>query len=311
MRCTLPASWALAAALLLPAIAQGEPAQPAPATAQQSQTQPQDKPARAMPEPPAELRDKLKVERVLVKGPGEKGIEIEVSYRIVDTENYASNPKTCFVADEESGKLVPLTKLAVLFSPAPAAEAMQQPPATLTLWDSEGTIRPGKPVTVVIAGFGQRHVVPEAGPGYDESVYHGTGIHTFVKPQAAADAELKILLAKVVADGHMLHVDYSSKGMDRLNADPVFTYVEESATGRRHPIVRVPRLGVLAPKDLKENPVSYMVIDNAGHVIKGGDTIAVSVNGIRREGVVVAPEAAKGGEPQAEQPASESASKTE
>ena len=54
---------------------------------------------------------------------GEKGVEIEVSYRIVDADGYAAHPKTTFVADESSGKMVLLTKLAKLFNPLPAAEA--------------------------------------------------------------------------------------------------------------------------------------------------------------------------------------------
>ena len=138
----------------------------------------------------AELADKLKVEQVLLKGAGEKGVEIEISYRIVDAEGYAAHPKTTFIADEASSTLIPLTKLHMLFKPLPAEEAMKVPPARLTLWDSKGVIKPGQPVTVVVAGYGQKHLMPVAGPDYNQKAA-GTVKTGGTNPAAAADAQAR------------------------------------------------------------------------------------------------------------------------
>lgn len=253
--------------------------------------EPQESSAPALAQPPEHLRDKLRVERVLVKGAGEKGVEIEVRYRIVNADGYAAHPKTTFIADEESRRLVPLTKLAKLFTPAPEAEAMAQPPAALTLWDAEGVIRPGHPVTVVVAGYGQRHVVPEVGPGFDPAATGAGSTGEESSPLASADATVTVQEARVVAAGHLLNVRFSSRGIKSLSSDPRLTYVENPVTGERHAVARVPRIGALAPKDLENVASSYMVIDNAGMRIKPGQRVTVVVSGVRQEGVLVTAEA--------------------
>jgi hypothetical protein len=240
----------------------------------------------------AELEGKLRVEQVLLKGTGEKGVEIEVRYRIVDVEGYAAHPKTTFVADEASGKLVPLTKLHKLFDPAPSEDAEKRPPASLTLWDKEGVIQPGKPVTVVVAGYGQKGVIPETGPDYDPHAV-AKAIVPAPNPLAEPDAKLKVHEVKVVAQGHLLRVTYSSQGIKALDAAEDQTYVENPETGERHPIAKVPRIGVLAPKDIEGLASTYMVIDNAGERIKPGQRVHVVVSGVRAENVPVVGENTK------------------
>lgn len=238
----------------------------------------------------AELEGKLRVEQVLLKGTGEKGVEIEISYRIVDAEGYAAHPKTTFIADETSSKLVPMTKLHKLFSPLPAAEAEKLPPATLTIWDKEGVIKPGLPVTVVVAGYGQKHLIPEAGPDYDPEAV-ATLKETKPNPLLTApDAKLMVSEVKVIADGHLIRVNYSSKGIKGLDASVEQTYVENPETGERHPIAKVPRIGALAPKDIEGKVGTYMVIDNAGERIKPGQKVHVVVSGVRAENVPVSGE---------------------
>ena len=235
----------------------------------------------------AELEGKLRVEQVLLKGTGEKGVEIEVSYRIVDTEGYAAHPKTTFVADETSKTMVPMTKLHKLFNPQPAAEAEKLPPATLTIWDKQGVIKPGQPVTVVVAGYGQKHLVPVAGPDYDPEAVATLSITRPNPKLVAPGAEIMVSEVKVIAGGHLIRVNYSSKGVKELDASPEQSYVENPETGKRHPIAKVPRIGALAPKDIEGKAGTYMVIDNAGEAIKPGQKVHVVVSGVRAENVPV------------------------
>lgn len=278
----------------LPAAAEvtaGAPSTGAPVTASGSETEPSKAQAEEVEtvydRRRAELEDKLRVEQVLLKGVGEKGVEIEITYRIVDAEGYAAHPKTTFIADEVSRTLVPLTKLHKLFTPAPAEEAEKMPPARLTIWDKKGVIKPGQPVTVVIAGYGQKHLIPKAAPGFDpEAVVEASAPRP--NPEIVApDAELKVQEVKVVANGHLLKVRYSSTGISRLDPAEDQTYVENPETGDRHPIAKVPRIGVLAPKDIEGLAGTYMVIDNAGERIKPGQHVTVVVSGVRAENIPV------------------------
>ena len=234
----------------------------------------------------AELEGKLRVEQVLLKGVAEKGSEIEIRYRIVDVDSYAAHPKTTFIADEASSKLVPLRKLHKLFDPLPAAEAEKMPPASLTIWDKEGIIKPDQPVTVVVAGYGQKHIIPVAGPDFDPKAVAVAKVPK-PNPLAAPDAELTVREVKVVAQGHLIKVRYSSKGIKALDPAEDQTYVENPETGDRHPIAKVPRIGVLAPKDIEGLAGTYMVIDNAGARIKPGQRVNVVVSGVRAENVPV------------------------
>jgi hypothetical protein len=238
----------------------------------------------------AELEGKLKVEQVLLKGAGEKGVEIEISYRIVDAEGYAAHPKTTFIADETAANVIPLTKLAKLFNPLPAEEAMKLPPATLTIWDKQGIIKPGQPVTVVVAGYGQKHLIPVAGPGYDPKAVAGVKTQKRNPELAAADAKLSVYEIKAVADGHLLKVRYSSHGIKELDAAEDMTYIENPETGKRHPVAKVPRIGALAPKDIENVAGTYMVIDNAGVAIKPGQRVNVVVSGVKAENILVVEE---------------------
>jgi hypothetical protein len=234
----------------------------------------------------AALEGKLKVEQLVLKRAGDKGVEIEVRYRIVDVERYAAHPMITFVADEASGKLVPLTSLQRLFVPAPAKEAGNRPLASLTFWDKEGVIRPGQPVTVVVAGYGQKHLMPVAGPEYDPDAG--------AKRQApreedlsAPDATLTVYEVKVVGQGQLLNVRFSSEGIKRLDPAAQQTYVENPETGRRHPIAQLPDVGVMAQFDRKTGGSSYMMVDNSGARIKPGQRVHVVVSGVRRENVPV------------------------
>ena len=238
----------------------------------------------------AALENKLQVEQVVVKGRGEKGVQIEVRYRIVDVEGYAAHPKVTFVADETSKTLVALSKLQKLFTPAPAEQALKMPAAVLTFWDKKGVIRPGQPVTVVVAGYGQIHVIPEAGSGYDPQATTAAMPATKSSQLAAPNATLVVHEAKVVAGGHLLNVRFSTRSVKALDPDPDQTYVENPETGQKHPIVKVPRIGTLAPKELEKIKSSFMVIDNAGHRIKGGQRINVVVSGVRTDNVLVTEE---------------------
>ncbi len=234
----------------------------------------------------AELENKLKVEQVLLGRTGEKGVEIEVTYRIIDAEGYAAHPKTTFVADEASSKLVPLTKLHKLFTPMPAVEANKLPPASLTLWDKHGVIKPGQPVTVVVAGYGQKHVLPEAGPDYGPAMTVAAAVQER-SALASPDAVLDVHEIKTVAQGHLLKVSYSSKGIKALDPSDNQTYVENPETGNRHPVAKVPRIGALAPKDIEGVAGTYMVIDNAGESIKPGQHVNVVVSGVKAENILV------------------------
>jgi hypothetical protein len=234
----------------------------------------------------AELENKLKVEQVLLKGVGEKGVEIEISYRIVDADGYAAHPKTTFIADEGSRNIVPLRKLQKLFKPLPAAEAEKLPPAHLTIWDKGGVIKPGQPVTVVVAGYGQKHLIPVASPDFDPEavVTHKTRARSAL---AEPDAELNVLEVKVVGQGHLIKVRYKNKGIKKLDTADDWTYIEDPETGTRLPIAKVPRLGALAERDIQGIAESFMIMDNAGERIKPGQHVTVVVSGVRAENIPV------------------------
>jgi len=266
------------------------PAPPEPSAAAKTATE--TKESRPQPTGRTALENKLRVEKVVVKGATEKGVEIEVRYRIVDVEGYAASPKTSFVADEASATLVPLRKLQKLFTPLPTAAAEKAPAAALIFWDKERAIKPGRPVTVVVAGYGQKHVIPEAGPGYDPGAELATAAPAS-SPLAAPDATLQVYEAKITGAGHLLRIDFTTTGIKRLDPRIELTYAENPETGERQPIVEVPRIGLLAPLELENHRASYMVIDNAGKRIKPGQKVNVAVSGVRQEGVPVTREREK------------------
>ncbi len=240
----------------------------------------------------SELEGKLRVDQVLLNGTSEKGVEIEISYRIVGVEGYAAHPKTTFIADEASNTLIPLTILHKLFKPLPVEEAEKMPPATLILRDKAGVIKPGLPVTVVVAGYVQKHLIPVAGPDYDPQALVTTKPGER-NPPAEADAKLTVHTIRTVAEGHMLKVSYSSEGITKLDTAGDQTYIENPETGEKHPVVKVPSIGVPASKDIEGMAVSYLLIDNAGEKIKPGQQVNIVVSGVRAERITVVNEARK------------------
>jgi hypothetical protein len=233
---------------------------------------------------------RLVVERVLVKGANEDGVEIEVHYRLIDVEQLPGHPsKTTLIMDEESQQGVMLGKLQALASPVSEDEAEETPAATLIFRDDRGVIRPGRPVSVAVAGLVHKHVVPEAGPGYSEDALERTRARSEVEllETYPPDATLEIYEAKLTGAGSLLQVRFKTEGIMELSADAKHTYVLDPETGERFHILRVPRIGLMAPKRLGEYEAgSYMVVRNPDGKIKQGQRITVVVEGLRRDVVV-------------------------
>jgi hypothetical protein len=102
------------------------------------------------------------------------------------------------------------------------------------------------------------------------------------------DATLEVLEAKITGAGGLLQVRFKTTGVQVLSADAKFSYVLDPKTGERLDILRVPRIGLMAPKRLGAYAAgSYMVIRNPEGKIKKGDRITVVVEGLRQENVLV------------------------
>jgi len=237
----------------------------------------------------------LEVVSLTLKGVGENGRAIELRYHLVDVTSFPGHPyKATFVADEETKKMARLAHLEALPAPITEAQVAKSPPSTLTFWDREGVIRPGKPVAVAVAGLVVEHVVPKVGPAYHkedlaaaETAATKKERREEVPPPVAADAKLEILQAELASDPGLLYVRFRSRGIQRLTGDGKFTYVLDPTTGERYRILRVPRIGLLAPRHLTDNTNSYLVIRNTGKTLKRGQKVTVVVAGVSQEGVEI------------------------
>ena len=246
-------------------------------------------------EAPPEAQGRLDVVSVTLKGVGELGREIELRYHLVDVTSYPGHPyKATFIGDEETRKVARLAHLEVLPVSTTEAEVATTPPSILTFWDPAGAIRPGKKVAVAVAGLGVEHVVPKAGPEYrEEDLAKGEQAATGKErqeekpPPVAPGAKLEVLQVELASDPGLVYVRFRTVGIPRITADGAFSYLEDPATGERYRIVRVPRIGLLAPRHLVDNGNSYMVIRNTGNTLKAGQKVTVVVAGVRQEGVEI------------------------
>lgn len=233
----------------------------------------------------------LVVDGVTLKGVGAEGVEVELRYWLVDVEELPGHPsKTTLIMDEETNEGVMLRKLQPIASAVSPADLDTVPPATLTFWDGRGVIRPGRPVSIAVAGLVVKHVVPQAGPDYQGSDLGETRrqLDSEARERLPEDATLEVLEAKLGGEGGLLHVWFRTTGVDALAADGKYTYVLDPETGERFDILRVPRLGLMAPKHLSEYEAgSYLVIRVPGDKIKPGQKITVVVEGLRQDNVMV------------------------
>lgn len=233
----------------------------------------------------------LVVEKVVLQGATAAGVIIEVHYRLVDVESLPGHPsKTSLILDEATGQGVRLRKLQPVASPVTAGEAASTPAAVMVFTDERGIIRPGHPVSVAVAGLVQKHIVPVAGPGYGEDALERARMSSEAERRAniPASASLEILEAKLTGSDALLQVRFRTEGVPELSAGGEHTYVLDPETGERFDILRVPRIGLMAPKHLAEYEAgSYMVIRNPGGRIRRGQRITVVVEGLRAENILV------------------------
>jgi hypothetical protein len=236
-------------------------------------------------------REGLVVDKVLVKGPSAEGVEIELRYWLVDVESLPGHPsKTTLIMDETTHRGVMLKKLQAIASPVSEGDLEESPSSSLTFWDDTGSIRPGHPVSVAVAGLVAKHVVPEAGPGFVEEALDDVQaeLEKAARKDLPEGATLDVLGAVLGGDGGLLQVQFRTTGIEELSAGGEYSYVLDPATGERFNILRVPRLGMMAPKHLGEYEAgSYMVINVPTGKIKRGQKITVVVEGLRQEDVIV------------------------
>ncbi|USF86952.1 thiopurine S-methyltransferase [Candidatus Endoriftia persephone] len=228
---------------------------------------------------------RLEVEKIILGGRGLQGTRIEVRYRLIDVKEFPAHPMTTSIVDDQSRQLIQISKLPMLVAPVPAEKAASTPPGKLYFWDQEGIIKPGSKISVMVAGLASLHLPVEAGPDYDPAAAQ-VAEAVIEKPKLPADATLKVHQVKDSGNG-LLNVWFSTTGVDAITAGAEHTYVINQKTGEKLPVLRVPRIGLLAPKHLEHTDGSFMVINNQGRQVKRGDHITVVVVGLEQPDVLV------------------------
>jgi hypothetical protein len=233
----------------------------------------------------------LVVDRVTLGAAGPEGIEIELRYWLVNVDQLPGHPsKTTLIMDEETNEGVMIRKLQPIASSISDDDMAETPPAILEFRDDRGVIRPGKPVSVAVAGLVAKHVVPEAGPDYEEGgiAKARERADQEARRELPEDAALEVIGVTLGGEGGLLHVRFRTRGVGEITADGEHTYVLDPETGDRFEILRVPRLGLMAPKHLGDYDAgSYLVIRVPSGRFHRGDKISVIVEGLRQDNVVV------------------------
>ncbi|RLJ22228.1 hypothetical protein DJ030_01465 [bacterium endosymbiont of Escarpia laminata] len=250
----------------------------------------------------------LNVERLLIKQPTAKGVEIELSYRIVEVEELPAHPMATFIITQEREdenerhleqdesketerkeitEFVKLDRLQMIAMSVSVEKAAETPASKLIFWDKKGRVIPGKPVVVAVAGLEQHDIVPKKGAGY----IPGGALET-VRLKAELEkpptgASLEVIDAKLSGNGGLLNIQFRSKGIKSMDTAGKNTYVLDPTTGNRYSILRVPRLGLMAPKDLDRLGSSFMVIHNRNNEIKAGQRVSVVVAGARQDNILI------------------------
>jgi hypothetical protein len=228
---------------------------------------------------------RLAVEKIILGGRGLQGTRIEVHYRLIDVEELPAHPMTTSILDDQSKRIVPISKLPMLVEPVSAEKAASTPPGKLFFWDKEGLIKPGSQVSVMVAGLATLHLPVEAGPDYDPTAAE-TVEAVIQKPQLPPDATLTVHQAKDSGNG-LLNIWFSTTGVNAITAGAEHTYAINQKTGEKLPVLRVPRIGLLAPKHLGQMEGSFMVVDNQRQQVQRGDRITVVVVGLEQPDVLV------------------------
>ncbi|MBL3601520.1 MAG: hypothetical protein JMN25_16915 [gamma proteobacterium endosymbiont of Lamellibrachia anaximandri] len=236
----------------------------------------------------------LNVERLLIKQPTAKGVEIELSYRIVEVEELPAHPMATFIITEEREdekkeitEFVKLDRLQMIAMSVSLEKAAGTAASKLIFWDKKGLVMPGKPVVVAVAGLEQYDIVPTKGTGYIPGGALEAELLKAELEKPPAGASLEVIDAKLSGNGGLLNVQFRSKGIKSMDTAGKNTYVLDPTTGNRYSILRVPRLGLMAPKDLNQLGSSFMVIHNRNNEIKAGQRVSVVVAGARQDNIMI------------------------
>lgn len=283
---------------------------------QEHQNSSRDSRQMAMPAPDKQEVEKrtgprLEVQSVVLGEATEKGTEIRVFYHLVEVQQLPGHPvRSSVIINENEQGYVALRQLQTMPAGIPEDRLGETPVSVIVFHDANEVIRPGDSVTVVLAGMGHPQIKVEAGPGYREGGVQQAKADAEARVRASLpkDAKLMIHEVKTAGYGSLLHVTFSTVGVTKVDPHGRHTYVLDPETGKRFDILRVPRLGMMAPKDLQDLRISFMIIQNpAGH-FKPGDKVTVVVSGLRQENVeVVAGGARTPVQPPAPTPAAQAA----
>lgn len=249
---------------------------------------------------------RLEVQSVELGEATEKGVEIKVSYHLIEVQQLPGHPvKASVIINDNQQGYVALRQLQTMPSGIPEAKLAETPAAVIIFRDEHEVIKPGDTVTVVLAGLGHPNIKVEAGPGYKPGAVSQAKAESEARVRASLpeDAKLTVHEVKTAGYGSLLHVTFSTVGVSKLDSHGQHTYVLDPVTGKRFEILRVPRLGMMAPKNLQDLTVSYMIIVNPGGHFKPGDKVTVVLSGLRQENV----EVTDGGVPQPVQQAAPAA----
>ncbi|RDH88934.1 MAG: hypothetical protein DIZ77_05460 [endosymbiont of Seepiophila jonesi] len=255
-----------------------------------------------------EFHKGLNVERLLIKQPTAKGVDIKLSYRIVEVEELPAHPMATFIITEEREaenekhleqnesketerkeitEFVKPDRLQMIAMSVSVEKAAETPASKLTFWDKKGLVTPGKPVVVAVAGLEQHDIVPKKGAGYIPGGALKAERLKAELEKPPAGASLDVIDAKLSGNGGLLNVQSRSKGIKSMDTAGKNTYVLDPTTGNRYSVLRVPRLGMMAPKDLGRLGSSFMVIHNRNNEIKAGQRVSVVVAGARQDNILI------------------------
>jgi hypothetical protein len=225
----------------------------------------------------------LLVQRLFWK-PGETGGGIlELQYKLVGVDELPRHPSVTYVLDPETEQRVQLLRPVML--PSSADDAASAPAATLVLTDEADHIRPGRRVTVVVAGLVRPNVLVESNEYPPEGA---TVAESPSRPDTVPlDATLEVVKLRASGEGYLLDIRYRVSGAGMVVADEGTTYVELPETGEKLYVLGVARIGTLATKDAGPGKTSFLLIQNPGRKVKPGDRVHVVIAGIRAQNVLV------------------------
>ena len=221
--------------------------------------------------------------------PGDSKDTIEVGYRIFGIEELPEDPEQTYLLDPSSGRKVYISKIPMIRTPAPIG-ATDVPLSYLIFQAPRNTFTEEQQISVIVCGLRANDVPVTAA---DESITTAA-INSQQKASAVGEGQattepprLEIVRLQVTGGGDLLDVRYRMFGIRRLPPDQSQTYILNPATGKKHHVLGLTRIGLLSTKNIDKGRSAFLLVQNPQKAIKPGDKVTVVIAGVKQENVLV------------------------